>query len=230
MNELQGAYRRHARAREHLTNLEGIVSQIEQLGANGVLAEKDPDTGEIGPSKAILDPLKLDAGVLIGEIVHNLRAALDYLVYVIAASDAGATQKGTQFLIEDSPQGFTGRSPRLLVGVSEEHVAIIRQFQPFRGCEWSGILRDLDNASKHREVLSVGVDLNIATVLQMTEYRIGGELDADGSPESLGVNVYLKGPVQILLPEGRPLIETLTEIQTQVGLVLFLFNYEFPPS
>src|SRR2546426_2343656 len=126
MNELLGAYRRHARANEHLTNLNNLVGQIRQLCENGVLAEEDSETGDFRPSENILGPLKLDAGVLIGEIAGNLRSALDYLVYVLAANDAGAPQQGTQFLIEDTPQGFTGRSPRLLVGISEEHVAIIR--------------------------------------------------------------------------------------------------------
>lgn len=227
MNELEGAYRRHARAREHLTNLEGVVGQIRQLGENGVLAEENPDTREWGPSGTILDPLKLTAGVLVGEIVQNLRAALDYLVYALATKDAGTTQSGTQFLIEDSPQGFTGRSPRYLKGISEEHVAVIRQFQPFKGADWSGLLRDFDNAAKHREILSVNVDLSVGHILQLTEYRVGGELDAQGAPVPQGVQMYLKGPVQILLPEGRPIIETLREIETQVGLVLFLFSNEF---
>jgi hypothetical protein len=229
-DELRGAYRRHSRADEHLTDLQGVIERIQQLGEYGVLAEQDPDTGEIGPSHAVLNPLKLDAGVLVAEIVHNLRAALDYLVYVLAESDAGTPQSGTQFLIEDSAQGFTGRSPRLLVGVSDEHVAIIRQFQPFKGCEWTGILRELDNASKHREVLSVGVDLSVATALQMTEYVVGGELDADGNPPSLGVEVYLKGPVEVLLPDRRQVVDTLRYLHTQVGNVLGLFVWEFPPA
>src|SRR5437868_5186403 len=133
MPSLQGAFRRHARAREHLANLEGVIDQIETLGENGVLAEQNPETGIFGPAESILGPLRLTAGVLVGEIVHNLRAALDYLIYVMAESDAGSPQIGTQFLIEDSPQGFTGRSPGYLKGISEEHVAVIRQFQPFKG-------------------------------------------------------------------------------------------------
>ena len=227
MATLEGAYRRHARAREHLANLQGVVGRIEALGKDGVLAEQDPDTGLFGPAAHVVNPLRLEAGVLVGEIVHNLRAALDYLVYVIAESDAGSPQSGTQFLIEDSPQGFTGRSPRLLKGVSEEHVAVIRQFQPFKGCDWSGPLRDFDNASKHREILSVSVDVNIASILALSEYPLGGELDAQGAPVPQGVQMYLKGPVEILLPEGRLPVQTLTHLEQQVGIVLWLFSSEF---
>lgn len=108
-------------------------------------------------------------------------------------------------------------------------MAIIRQFQPFKGCEWTGILRDLDNTAKHREVLSVNIDQS-ASLLQLTEYPLGGELDAKGVPLPKGVDVYLKGPIQILLPEGRPLMQTLRELETQVGFLLGLFVYEFPPG
>jgi hypothetical protein len=51
-----------------------------------VLAEVDP-SGDWIPNRAILEPHKLDAGVLVGEVIHNLRVALDYLVYVLAARE-----------------------------------------------------------------------------------------------------------------------------------------------
>jgi hypothetical protein len=228
VNELRGAYRRHARAGEHLANLEGLVQRITALCENGVLAQQDPDTQIWGPSQTVLDPLTAEAGVLVGEIVHNLRAALDYLVYVLAESDSGAPQADTQFLIADTPQGFTGRGPGCFKGLSDEHVAVIRQFQPFKGGEWTRTLRDFDNAAKHREIVSVNVDVSISSVLQLTEYVLGGELDADGKPIPLGVNMYFKGRPEILLPEGHPIMETLRELQTQVGFVLGLFTYEFP--
>jgi hypothetical protein len=106
-------------------------------------------------------------------------------------------------------------------------VAVIRQFQPFKGADWAGQLRDFDNASKHREILSVHVDLSAGAVLQLTEYRVGGELGADGAPVPEGVQMYLKGPVDVLLPEGLPLMDMLRNIQTQVGIVLLVFTQEF---
>jgi hypothetical protein len=227
MNELEGAFRRHNRANEHLENLDALIGQLRQLCENGVLAEEDPKTGLLQPSEEILGPLKLDAGVLIGEIAGNLRASLDYLVYVLAANDAGDPQRGTQFPIEDTAQGFTGKRPRFLAGVSDEHVAVIRQFQPYKGCEWTGALRDIDNAAKHREVLSVDVDLSVASVLTLAEHSLGGELNEDGHPADLGMSMYVKGPVKILLPEGRPIMETL-QLHFQTGLLLHLFTFEFP--
>jgi hypothetical protein len=228
VNELRGAYRRYARAGEHLADLEGVITRIRDLCENGVLAEEDPETLAWHPSVSLLTPLQLDAGVLVGEIAHNLRASLDYLVYVLAEADSGSPQENTQFLIEDHAQGFTGRSPAKLKGLSEEHVAIVRQFQPFKGSEWTGILRDIDNAAKHREIVSVSIDQSVGGALLLSEYAVGGQLDADGNPVAKSVNMYLKGAAQILLPDGRPVVETLKQLQTQVAFVLGLFAYEFP--
>jgi hypothetical protein len=230
MNELQGAYLRRERAREHLPDLETVVTTLIKTCESGVAAYEDPETGEWGPAPWVIDPLRLRAGMLAGEVLYNLRAALDYLVYVVAASDAGTPQDGTQFLIEDTQQGFTSRSKRFLKGVSEEHIALIRQFQPYKGCEWTGILRDLSNIDKHRELASVHVDFAATAFGQITEWRITPEGEADGEPTQHDMGMYLKGPANVLLPGGRPLIETLRHLEAQVGAVLFVFSYEFPSS
>lgn len=113
-------------------------------------------------------------------------------------------------------------------GVSEEHAAIIRQFQPYKGAHWTGVLRDLDNASKHREIVSVDIDQDVASILVLNEFSVAAVLDADGNAAPDGANVYLKGAAKILLTEGYPLMETLRNLQTQVGLLLGVFMYEFP--
>jgi len=117
---------------------------------------------------------------------------------------------------------------RVLRGVSEEHAAIIRQFQPYRGCEWTRTLRDLSNPDKHRELVSVNVDLTVSAVLTLTEVTINGDSqpDSDEGPEDM--TMYLKGPALITLPDGGPVVETLRQLQTQVQAVLFIFTYEFP--
>lgn len=226
MNELQGPFLRRERAREHLPNLEAVVETIRQTCEQGVVAYEDPETGLWGPSPEVIDPWRLRAGMLAGEILYNLRAALDYLIYVLAQHDSGMVQSGTQFPIEDSQQGFTARKERILKGVSEEHVAIVRQFQPFKGCDWTRLLRDLSNIDKHRELASVDVDFSISSLLTITEH--GPEFDAEGVPVERDVGMYLKGPAAIRLPEGGGLVDTLRELETQVGLVLAIFSYEFP--
>lgn len=231
MNELQGALLRRERAGEHLPELQRLVGEIIQLCENGVLAHVDLETEEVRPAPWIVDPMRNRASVLVGEMAYNLRAALDYLVYVLAENDSGSSQSGTQFPIEDSQQGFTAHRSTRLKGVSDEHAAIIRQFQPYRGCEWTRILRDLSNPDKHRELVSVDVDFTLKRLITMHEVDVTGSAEDGaqvGSADDADMTVYLKGPALVTLPDGLPVVETLEELNRQATVLLFLFSYEFP--
>jgi len=231
VNELQGAFLRRERASEHLPELERLVGEIVQFCENGVLADVDFETEMVRPASWILDPLRNRASVRVGEFVYNLRAALDYLVYVLAEADSGTRQNGTQFPIEDSQQGFTAHRHTRLKGVSDEHAAIIRQFQPYRGCAWTRILRDLSNPDKHRELVSVDVDFTLNRLMTLTEHGIltgSDEGDTEVDSADSDMTVYLKGPALVTLPDGLPVVETLQELDRQATLLLFLFSYEFP--
>src|SRR5204863_4438007 len=86
------------------------------------------------------------------EMIYNLRAALDYVVFEPARFDSGQTQNGTQFPIEDKPEGFKGRQKTYLKGLTDPHVALVEEYQPCQGCNWTATLRDLSNPDKHREL------------------------------------------------------------------------------
>ena len=67
-------------------------------------------------------------GVLVGEVVHNLRSALGQAVY--AASDSPS--RDTEFPVCRDPDDWDRRSAKLLKGVPDSAVSIIRNAQPFR--------------------------------------------------------------------------------------------------
>jgi len=70
-------------------------------------------------------------GILVGEVIYNLRAALDYLIYELAFLDSFKIQEGTQFPIEDTKRRWqvaafgTKKRPARLVGISGRHKAAI---------------------------------------------------------------------------------------------------------
>src|SRR5436305_13077108 len=98
-------------------------------------------------------------GVLIGEIVQNLRTSLDYLIHRLAWYDAGPdAERKTQFPIEDKPEVFKGRKRTHLEGLTADHIAAIERLQPYNGVKWLAALRDLFNGDKH-SVLQVGASI-----------------------------------------------------------------------
>jgi hypothetical protein len=63
-----------------------------------------------------------------------LVAALDYLIFVLAKSDSGVEQDGTQFPVCKRKEFFDRGRKTMLKGMSDEHVALIERLQPYKGC------------------------------------------------------------------------------------------------
>jgi hypothetical protein len=126
----------------------------------------DPSTARLTVSvevTALPDPMW---GVRIGEIVHNLRSALDHVVWQLAGCPTHRSSK-TQFPIFETAAGFADRGRKqFLKGVDERAVRIIESEQPFfvRGdgtCEgvdrsplWH--LKQISDVDKHRTLHLTG--------------------------------------------------------------------------
>ena len=105
------------------------------------------------------------AAITIGEVAYNCRAALDYVIRELArGNNRGKDVRGTQFPIEDARDMYyarvTGIHPdnpekmvaRYLHKVPAQAVELLEQTQPFAGCEWTKLLREISNPDKHRYV------------------------------------------------------------------------------
>ena len=115
MQSLGGAYSRVKRAEVHLTNLNRRVNALCKMIQDSIVVNRQPHifNKEGQEILGFKDDVKFATQqvphiikILIGEIVYNLRAALDYLVYELAHLDSGRIIDMTQFLIEESPEDF----------------------------------------------------------------------------------------------------------------------------
>lgn len=98
-------------------------------------------------------------GVILGDFLHNVRSALDHLVWqLVLLSEQQAPGVQHQFPIALSERAYLasrGMRERMLAGVADEHRAVIDQVQPFRlGDEAKthslAYLSRLSNTDKHR--------------------------------------------------------------------------------
>lgn len=96
-------------------------------------------------------------GLLLGDYVHNLRAALDHLVCQLARA-AGGTCDTTQFPIFSAEPNFVKKAGTLLKGIDPSHRAIIEKLQPYhtgkadRESHFLSVIAWLDNTDKHRVI------------------------------------------------------------------------------
>jgi hypothetical protein len=163
------------------------------------------------------------------------------LVYELAALDSGTVQNGTQFPIEDTPDGFKRKRKSFLRGVNDRHAALIEKLQPYNGVNWTKILRTISNPDKHRrftvsehdKVIAEKTSHNPADVAiphpmpcSNFESRImfNIEITETGKP-----TVYVQFDVTcfIAFDDGTSIVKTLEILKSQVSDTIDAFKSEF---
>ena len=240
---LDDARARVARASEHIARLEGEVGDIWLRGAqrnSAVVAPPNMVAGEIEDSThtdtivgGAQQPVPPIIPILVSEAAYNLRAALDYLVFELSVLDSGKGQERSQFPIESSPNNWKQRLGDWLSKLNGPHQAAIKLLQPFDGCQWTAVLRDISNPDKHRHLTIIDPKL-AGAVTHLRAKVIDGRLIFAIQAVSDSVNQAMDVKAHGLLfadaesPKDRLLvIETLHLLQKQVADVIEAFDPDF---
>lgn len=161
--QLDGVWAKLNRADQHLTTLNDEI----QAFINGdpppfglSVPYFDPDTEWHTVYGIVEEQPPARLGVLLGDVVHNIRSALDHLIWQLVILDGGSPRggsRGNAFPIAlTEAQWNTARSQHL-AGVAEAHKQIIETVQPFKRGEsadqtYLGWLRFLSDTDKHQIV------------------------------------------------------------------------------
>lgn len=98
--------------------------------------------------------------VTFGEILYNLRSALDHLVWQLVLANGQTPGRHNAFPITNDAQGWEKIKNNLLNGVNSRHKSMIGQLQPFAGgntlpfdVSKLKLLDNLSNIEKHRYLI-----------------------------------------------------------------------------
>ena len=162
MHPLEGIRAKIDRSEQHVQLLNREVERFfvnRERGPVGVRHEIDPEGETWRIVVAQVDDVPVYFGSIIGDAVHNLRAALDQLVFELAFIDTrGMEVETTGFPASKTLDNFRGSwvQKRLLAGLTLKHRTMIKRFQPYRVRQIPGrhhlltFLDDLSNDDKHR--------------------------------------------------------------------------------
>lgn len=181
-----------------------------------------------------------DWGVVIGEIAHNLRSALDGLAWQLALLSADAPYRNTAFPIylvghtkRKSSSGdpiphFWGKGSglRLLQSINRRLWARIELFQPYKGGNGGRgyalfLLSELNNSDKHRAITVLATTIagiEIQGVFGRSTLKRGVSLKLNAK---IGHVLPLpEGGVRVLagIEGGRPQIGIQHEVQVNTNL------------
>ena len=214
---LEDAYLRAHRARLRLNGFRRRVRRFERAEFDAAEIKLFPEPNVPFQFGRPDNPIPRNYPIAIGEIIYNLRAALDYLVFDLAAFDSGIEQNGTQFPIEDTEQGFRRHMKTYLRGINSGHIASIERLQPYNGCEWTKRFRSLSNPDKHRRLTHATHNTGLTAEIN----------PADSPFPKGGTNIKLEISIFISFQDGTPIIQTLNEFVKQVTNTLGTFKPDF---
>ncbi len=159
---LDGPRRKVDRARVHIDALDRGVAAFKASDPFSVVFEgHTEDGGNIFRFDVRSQPPP-DLGLLVGDIVANLRASLDHLTWQLALANRGGNRpsKRTAFPIYDTPNTYSTGSKDKLKHVGHEAREIIERLQPYHRrirpeAYWLGLLNELANRDKHQVLNAV---------------------------------------------------------------------------
>jgi len=244
------------RAKEHLNAFERETSGF--FGTDTYRAVRE---GEMEGSYEIVraavsrgGAVPVAHGLLVGDCLHNLRSALDHLVFQLAIEHQGRVlsqtegQAGSFPIVADRasrgmPEFLKGKPGRDLKYVSPKAQAVIHALQPcharYPDRTWLAILGHLDNIDKHRRLLLGGTALGSATwptdAIDVTLNVRGlvkdgteiGRIKWRGEPPGPEVDVNDYFSFTVAFREGRP-VQVRATIHILMNIFVHIRERVFP--
>lgn len=195
---LDGPRARIGRAVEHFEALDAAISAYVDREPYVLASERNPQGWHIFTVSDIREPPPKQLGLIFGDILHSLRAALDNLAWqLVLFNDCQPRSgpRGTAFPICFSWQRFQDSLYRLC-GAAIDHIAFIEALQPYEGRnepihEALRIVHRYSNIDKHQ---TIHPTLAVPT----------GDVEPDIEVESLEGPILRGIEFERIINEGEP--------------------------
>jgi hypothetical protein len=158
------------RADEHVRELQHSIREL--LDSGDFAAITDPTGTERSVRLVIRSEIPARLSAIVGDIVHNLRSALDCVALATCEVGHGgplsdAEERGVYFPITQSESHFNQVAPRYLPHAEPQHVDLIRFWQP-----WYDAVTDSGLTEEQRQSLIRHHDLNtLADLSNIDKHR-----------------------------------------------------------
>jgi hypothetical protein len=171
MNEKTNNIRRKVkRAKHHIADLDHRIQRFftGPINPYPIIKENDPKTGDLVFKLGKCTAIPEDFPLIIGDILQNLRTALDHLIWQLILSNKSVPKIGTSgFPIMKSAKEYKSESLKKLKGMAPEAIEMINALKSYGGGNEDLFgLHLLNNADKHRLLLVVGT-AHVATTFQI---------------------------------------------------------------
>lgn len=146
------------RAKQHIIDLERMIGEFK-ANRHRFIRKDNHKTGEREFSFRGVDVVSPDIPLRTGEILQNLRSALDYAVCALVVNNGGIETTHTGFPIFSDADEYKRRHVRKVQGMRHEAMEAIHAIKPYKcnGMSDLWVLRSLNDRDKHRILLTTAV-------------------------------------------------------------------------
>lgn len=128
---LDGCAAKVARADQSISELNAEIDAFLSKEPLAIVREDDPQKGQIVWRAKVVRSIPREWSVRIGEIVHDLRSALDHMVWQLVLANGESPDGKTEFPVFWDAGRYRADSPRKVRGMSQEARAQIERLQPY---------------------------------------------------------------------------------------------------
>lgn len=151
------------RAKKHFADLEIEAAEWADKYRDVLLGKKNPKTGEIARpyEHRRLPMVSADTLLIAGDVIHNVRSALDHLMWHLALVGSPGIDPGRiEFPIAKDQATYETNRATKVKGLSPEAVEAIDRLKPYHGgTEAFWRIHELDIIDKHRVILTIERDV-----------------------------------------------------------------------
>jgi hypothetical protein len=227
------------RANHHIGNLNDLLVAFLKTDFYAVKTEKNPQDGNYVLTFDFLQQLPNDVPVIIGDAIHNLRAALD-LLYCDVIRLRGREPKWAKFPFRATKDEFVTAINRGELKAADPAVVnlIVNAIQPYVGGKSEPIvgLHDLDIRDKHLLIIAT-VSVTKFPLVKFTSANIrngvitnltcigNGKFGLIGCPSDIQVTGYEQPTLDVCFGEGQPfqnqpVVPTLFQLSQLVSQIV----------
>jgi hypothetical protein len=159
------------RAKKHIVELDAAIDTFLKADLNKVGTKRDPQSREPVYYLVSVADIPVEVAAITGDIIHNLRSALDHLAYQLVFMNTNGLGipgklnrdpfRNVYFPIGDCEERYiTAKASREVKAMGQKALDAIDSIKPYKGGEdllWQ--LHKLDNTDKHRLVITVSSGL-----------------------------------------------------------------------
>jgi len=155
MASLDNPFARLRRAREHCNALHEMAQAFTETDPYSFTIEREDDWDIVSVHIHHQPPIEL--GVLFGDFLHNLRAALDNLAWQLVLLNGNRPTRQTAFPVAQDQRAFDSHASRQLAGMTAQHQKRIAELQPFAEQVGNGghaldLIHEMARIDRHRIV------------------------------------------------------------------------------